>query len=238
MAGAVSLTFDDGMRSQLERAIPILGEYNLRVTFYINPRGEDWMTRMAPWRDAAQTGHEVGNHTVNHPCSWAFRNQRDSGLEAMTLEDMDREISEGKRRIEAGIPEQTLHTFCYPCYHTHVGEGPTRQSYTPVVARYHPAGRVKGDMANHPLTTDLHHLFSYPVERHSAHEMIGLVEESVSQGRWAVLTFHGVHEGHLSVAEPDFRALCAHLDRSRNRIWTAPVVAVAGAIAQWRQKNG
>lgn len=233
--GAVSLSFDDGMASQLERAMPILQEYGLHGTFYINPRGDDWKDRLAPWRDAARQGHEIGNHTVNHPCSWAFRDTRDQGLEAMTLDDIEADIVEAKRRIEAAIPEQTAFSFCYPCYHTHVGEGPTRQSYVPVVARHHPAARCKGDCANHALTTDLHHLFSFPVERHSAAEMIGLVEESVAQGRWAILTFHGIHQGHLSVADVDFIPLCAHLARHGDRIWTAPVVTVAQRVSDWRK---
>jgi hypothetical protein len=236
--GAVSLTFDDGMRSHLERAIPMLNEHQLQGTFYVIARGEDWRARLEPWRAAAQAGHEIGNHTVSHPCSWAFKTTRDTALEEMTIEDIEAEIVEGKRRITEAIPEQPLHTFCYPCYHTHVGEGPTRQSYVPVVAKHHPAGRVKGDFANHPVTTDLHHLFSYPVERHSASQIIGLIEESVGQERWVVLTFHGIHEGHLSVADYDFRALCAYLARHQKRLWVAPVVTVAERIRAWRARNG
>jgi peptidoglycan/xylan/chitin deacetylase (PgdA/CDA1 family) len=65
--GAVSLTFDDGSPSQLDKAIPLLNEHNVKATFYINPRGDDWKERLKPWRDVALAGHEVGNHTVNHP---------------------------------------------------------------------------------------------------------------------------------------------------------------------------
>ena len=38
--GAVSLSFDDSPQSQLDIAVPILKEYNLFATFYINPEGE------------------------------------------------------------------------------------------------------------------------------------------------------------------------------------------------------
>ena len=232
--GAVSLTFDDGMHSQLDRAIPMLAASGLRGTFYVNPRGPDWRGRLAPWTVVAEAGHEVGNHTVSHPCSCAFKETRDGCLEAMTLDDMEWEVGEGKRRISEAIPGQVDFTFCYPCYHAHVGEGPDRQSYVPVVARHHVAGRGKGDFANHPLTADLHHLYSYPVERHALSEMIGLVEEAAGQRRWAVLTFHGISEGHLSVTESDFGGLCDYLREHSHRIWTAPVVAVAHSIRDWR----
>ena len=49
--GAVSLTFDDGSQSQLDIAVPTLKEYGLHGTFYINPRGDDWKERLAPWRE-------------------------------------------------------------------------------------------------------------------------------------------------------------------------------------------
>jgi peptidoglycan-N-acetylglucosamine deacetylase len=35
---AISLTFDDGLPSQLALAIPILNRFDLRGTFYVNPR--------------------------------------------------------------------------------------------------------------------------------------------------------------------------------------------------------
>ncbi|MCY4546273.1 MAG: polysaccharide deacetylase family protein [Gemmatimonadetes bacterium] len=232
--GAVSLTFDDGMRSQLEVALPILAENGLRATFYVNSRGPDWRGLLAPWKAVAEAGHEVGNHTVSHPCSCAFKESRADCLETMTLDDMEWEIGEGKRRISEAIPEQVDFTFCYPCYHAHVGEGPDRRSYVPVVARHHVAGRGKGDYANHPLTADLHHLYSFPVERRATSEMIGLVEVAAGQNRWAVLTFHGISEGHLSVTESDFTGLCNFLREHRDRIWTAPVVTVARSIHAWR----
>jgi len=39
--GAVSLTFDDGHASQLQKAVPILAEFDLWATFYLNPKGND-----------------------------------------------------------------------------------------------------------------------------------------------------------------------------------------------------
>src|ERR671931_2018435 len=58
--GAVSLTFDDGMRSQLETAIPLLDEHGLQATFYLNPPRDgdedDWRARAAPLRAAPGRG--------------------------------------------------------------------------------------------------------------------------------------------------------------------------------------
>src|SRR5207237_10070805 len=104
--GAVSLTFDDGMTSQLQLAVPILEEAGLRGTFYVCPRGEDWAERLKPWRAVALAGHEVGNHTVSHLCARNFAFSADRCLETVTLEEMEWEVGEGKRRLRELIPGQ------------------------------------------------------------------------------------------------------------------------------------
>jgi hypothetical protein len=236
--GAVSLTFDDAMRSQLELAVPWLAEAGLRGTFYVNPRGERWQERLAPWRDVALAGHEVGNHTVNHVCSRNFAWATDRTLEGLTLDEMDWEIAEGKRRLLQLVPEQPEMTFCNPCYQDYVGAGPTRQSYVPLVARHHPAGRGRGEVPNHPLFADLHHLGSFSAERMSGAEMVGYAERAATQGRWTVFTFHGIQQGGLSVNETDFKELVAHLERHRRRIWTGTVLEVATRLRLYRDRSG
>jgi peptidoglycan/xylan/chitin deacetylase (PgdA/CDA1 family) len=234
--GAVSLTFDDAMPSQLNRAIPILEEFGLRGTFYVNPN-DAWMKNAAPWVEAASRGHEIGNHTLGHPCSQNFAFIAPGrGLESMTLESIEADIVEAEARLNRVLPGQPR-SFCYPCYQDYVGQGAERQSYVPVVARHFIAGRGRGEVANDPATIDLHYLGSWPVERSSGPELVGMVEQAASQGRWAILTFHGVQEGHLMVGEGDFRELCQHLSLHRERIWTAPVVQVAQRIAEWRKQR-
>ena len=235
--GAVSLTFDDGLSSQLETAIPMLNECDLKATFYVNPRGDDWREKMAPWREVVESGHEVGNHTVNHPCSRNFSGKPTGGLESMTLADIETDIVEAERRLKESIPESGSRTFCYPCYMDFVGEGLSRRSYVPIVARYFPAARGKGEKVNHPVSRDLHYLSSWPVERMSGAELVGLAERSASQGGWGILTFHGIHQGHLPVADVDLGELCGFLARNRDRIWTATVAEVAERIKAWRKEK-
>jgi peptidoglycan-N-acetylglucosamine deacetylase len=237
--GAVSLTFDDGMTSQLQIAIPMLNEHGLAGTFYLNPRGDQWYERLQPWREAARAGHEIGNHTMAHPCSRAFRDSDEpAGLEALTLAELEADIVETERRLREAIPEQKERSFCYPCYQDHVGEGSTRQSYVPLVARHFIAGRTKGEVPNHPASCTLHHLASYPAERSWGATLVGLAERAATQGRWTIFTFHGVNQGHLTVSEVDLKELCVHLQRHRDRLWTAPVIQVARRIMDWRASRG
>jgi peptidoglycan-N-acetylglucosamine deacetylase len=107
-----------------------------------------------------------------------------------------------------------------------------------VVARYCNAGRaggsLRGDLANDPPFCDRFHLSSWPVERQSGAMMIGLAERAAALGRWAIFTFHGIDEGHLSVSAADFAELLGYLARRRDAIWVAPVAEVAESLAGQR----
>ena len=238
--GAISLTFDDGVASQLEIVIPMLNRYGLQGTFYVNPR-DDYQTQLQPWRAAAAAGHEIGNHTISHPCSQNFAfisDNRRRSLESMSLDDIEAEIVEAGRRIDEVIPEQGPVSYGYTCYQPFVGRGATRQSYVPVVARHCVAGRGRGERPNDPRYCDLWYLWSTPCERMTGAELVGLAEQAPSQGRWSIFTFHGVNDGHLHVAAGDLEELCVYLAANRERIWTAPLATIARQVNAYQQANG
>jgi len=235
---AVSLTFDDGLESQLRTAAPLLEQAGLRGTFYLNPAG-DWQTRLARWQPLQARGHEMGNHTIQHLCSLNNNLPWQRGHNAIdwTLEQIQADILEAQRRLDALFPAQGRNSFAYPCYESTVGRGRQRVCYTPFVAEHFVAARHKGEMqaalANDPLYCDLHHLSSWPVEHQPGALMVGLAEQAAQLGRWAVFTFHGIDEGGLAVSEADFRELVDFLAR-RADIWTAPL-AEAGAYVAGKQ---
>ncbi len=235
--GALSLTFDDGLLSQLLRAIPMLHKHDLRGTFYLCPSGPDWEERLAPWREVAAAGHELGNHTTRHICSRVLRDNLEiPSLEDCTLQEMEEDIALAAQRIRQLAPQQADTSFAYPCYFTHIGEGAGRQSYVPIVAKYHIAGRAGlSELANHPLTAVLSFLSSWHVERVWGPTLVGLAERCATEGKWGIFTFHGIDEGGLSINKYDLAELCRHLQLHSDRIWVAPVAAVARAILDWRQ---
>ena len=235
---ALSLTFDDGLPSQLHTAVPMLAEHGLAATFYLSPRGEDCAEGLAPWQPVAADGHEIGNHSLTHTCSRGFADSLDApGLEGLTPAEIEGDVLEAEARLRAVFPGQRERSFCYPCYQCHVGEGATRQSYVPVIARHFVAARGQGEIANHPLTCDLHYLWSWPVQRRTGAELVGLAMQCLAQQRWGILTFHGINEGHLTVGQVDFAELCAFLARAGERLWVAPVVTVAQWVRRLREER-
>ncbi|NHV99062.1 MAG: polysaccharide deacetylase family protein [Thaumarchaeota archaeon] len=237
--GAVSLTFDDGLPSQLRLGVPLLERFGFKATFYINP-GDGYENALKAWRDVADRGHEIGNHSVTHPCSCNFPGDPGCrGLENMTLEDIRLDIVKAHERIRSLIPNGSR-TFAYPCYQTSVGRGLNKRSYVPIVAEIFLAARAYGERgySNSPLACDLHELWSWPADRMRCEEMIGLTVKTVHEGRWAIFTFHGIDEGHLPVAYEDLSGFLRFLYERRDEIWVAPVMDVAEHVVGERKRLG
>jgi peptidoglycan-N-acetylglucosamine deacetylase len=95
---AISLTFDDARPSQVDVGVPILNKYDVDATFYVSP---GWMEeRLDAWKGAIGEGHEIGNHTLTHPCTGNFPWARDKALETFTLRDIAGEMEQANRVIQ------------------------------------------------------------------------------------------------------------------------------------------
>src|SRR5213592_1993327 len=65
---AVVLTYDDAINQHLDNALPLLDSLGLKATFYITAFSTSMQTRMNEWKSLTANGHELGNHTLYHPC--------------------------------------------------------------------------------------------------------------------------------------------------------------------------
>ena len=155
------------------------------------------------------------------------------------MEDIRADIMEAHRRIKEIIPNGSR-TFAYPCYETSVGRGSSKRSYVPIVAEIFLAARGRGEKgySNHPLACDLHELWSWSADRMRFEEMMGLTIRAISEGKWAIFTFHGINEGHLPVSEHDLREFLKFLSDNQDRIWVATIVEIAEYIIEERKKLG
>lgn len=234
--GAVSLTFDDGTQNQLERAVPALATRELHGTFYICPRGDDYLKTCQPWTEVWRQGHEIGNHTLSHPHPRNLLQgiRPHAGYDVMTLAEIETDILAAEKRLRTLLPNHGPRTFCYPCYTTDVGAGSTRRSYVPIVAKHFLAGRAGGEQGffNHPYNADLHYLLATSAQQMTAVKLIALVELALARGEWCIFVFHGIDAGRLGIEAGQFQALLDHLARNRDRAWTAPVRDVADRLTK------
>lgn len=62
----IALTFDDGPHpKETDKVLDVLNKYNVKATFFIAGKHAKWYTN--PLIRASKEGHEIGNHTFNHP---------------------------------------------------------------------------------------------------------------------------------------------------------------------------
>ncbi len=230
---AVSFTFDDARLTQIDRGLEILARSGTRATFYVSPPNLE--QRASGWREAARAGHEIGNHSLTHPCSGNFAFSRENALEAMSLQAMERELDEASRRIEELLGVRPA-TFAYPCGNTFVGRGRETRSYVPLVAGRFLAGRgyLNGE-TNDPMLCDLSQLVSVGLDRAPMHYVRGLLEAAADDGSWLIFTAHDIGAGEDVPLSVDIEALETALREARERkLWVAPVVDIARHLAQAR----
>src|ERR1700761_4075619 len=65
---AVVLSYDDAIDQDLDIVVPALDSVGFKGTFYLIGRSEVIGKRLEEWRAIARDGHELGNHSLTHPC--------------------------------------------------------------------------------------------------------------------------------------------------------------------------
>src|SRR5215831_15251459 len=144
---AISLSYDDGMDSALDHAIPDLESAGFRGTFYLITGFWGTAARKADWRHAFLNGHEIGNHTVHHPCRGT---QHKYNLETYTPKRIRQEIRVANWWLDRNIGPDNYRTLAYPCGHHAVGNPPDEGSFFAAVGDYHFAARLAGGGVNDP----------------------------------------------------------------------------------------
>lgn len=221
---ALSLTFDDSRDSQLDVAVPILHAYGTRATFFVLPAPVS--RRQTDWQTVLRNRHEIGNHTVSHPCSANFGFSRKNALEDYSLGRLEAEIDEASVGIERLLGVRPR-SFAYPCGQSFVGRGQDRTSYVPVVTRRFVAARGYGsETSNDPYRCDFSHLEAFGIDGLAPDELVALVDHAGATGRWVIVAGHDVGEGgEQTVLAYALEALCRRA--ADPDVWVAPVAEVA-----------
>jgi peptidoglycan/xylan/chitin deacetylase (PgdA/CDA1 family) len=224
--GAVSLTFDDARLSQPDVGLPILDEYGVKATFYVSP--EPMKKRLAAWKKAVADGHEIGNHSLRHPCTGNFPWARHKALEDYTLKQMAEELEAANAEVEGALGVRPA-TFAYPCGQTFVGRGTKLESYVPLVAEMFVAGRGwLGEGANDPGFCDPAQLLGMELDGLDFAAAKKLIDAAVEDGMWLVFAGHEIGEGERQTVRADtLRAICEYAKDPANGIWIDTVENVA-----------
>jgi peptidoglycan/xylan/chitin deacetylase (PgdA/CDA1 family) len=227
----ISLTFDDGLRCQFEKAVPILDGYGIPGTFFLTANQdqthESWCHKDEWWKidwredDIAtlkkliNDGHEIGSHSLTH--------------HLQTIQDQPLvEARKSKELIEGWLGTEVT-SFCYPYYisHAYLADAVKKAGYEQarggLRASYY---AIRGDPSLDWFNVDCRQI--------SANDK---PSEWVRPGCWHILTFHGIgdeRDGWEPISVGKFATLMAEIARYRDA-GAAELLPFRSAVARLRE---
>jgi peptidoglycan/xylan/chitin deacetylase (PgdA/CDA1 family) len=226
---AISLSFDDARASQVDAGTALLDQYGVKGTFYVVPNSVK--QRLEGWKKAVASGHEIGNHSFNHPCTGNFPWSRQKAIENYTLKQMRNELILANKDIKELLGVES-EVFAYPCGQTYIGRGENTKSYVPVVSKLFLSGRGWLDEGpNAPQFCDLAQLTGMEMDGKDFEQILPLIENAKKSGAWLVLAGHEMGEsGNQTTRLSMLKKLIEYAQNPANGIWIAPVGTVAKYI--------
>ncbi len=226
---AISLSFDDARASQVDAGTALLDQYGVKATFYVVPNSVK--QRLGGWKKAVASGHEIGNHSFNHPCTGNFPWSRQKAIENYTLKQMQNELILTNKAIKELLGVEA-EVFAYPCGQTYIGRGKNTKSYVPVVSKLFLSGRGWLDEGpNAPQFCDLAQLTGMEMDGKDFDQILPLIENAKKSGAWLVLAGHEMGaSGNQTTRLSMLKKLIEYAQNPANGIWLAPVGTVAKYI--------
>lgn len=230
---AVSLTYDDGLPVHYTLAGPLLERHNLRATFY-PPIHSDLRLHPERWRELAAAGHELGNHTVFHPCRQAepepypWLDER-YDLAGYTLDQLRAELEVANLALYL-LDGQTERTYGNTCGDTTIGRSPLEQPLEPLLGQLFLAarGHLSSRIAYPARGLNLFNIGCIHIDGRSFDDLRELVETARAGAGWALLMLHGIGPGtHSLYLDEGVHAHFVAWLAGQQSVWTAPVRTIA-----------
>lgn len=227
---AVVLTYDDALNVHLDNVVPALDSAGMKGTFYLIGESPVVASRLKDWRAAAKTGHELGNHSLRHPCDGSI-----AGRTWLTAENdlsrysVARAVAEIRicNTLLQSIDGKTKRTFAFPCGDTRID---TVAFYNQLKSEFVAARGVKDGLES-VNETNLDDVRCYSINGQSGKYMVDLAREAITSGNMIVFLFHGVGGEHnLNVSLEAHRELIRFLKEHKKEVWVTPMVDAAEYI--------
>lgn len=229
----VSLTYDDALPVHHQRVAPLLEDHGLRGTFYV-PCHPRFLAEADLWRTVADAGHELGNHTIFHPC-------RNAGAWLDPAYDMIKytarrwcdevAVANGILRMIDGRDTRSFGNTCHDNIIGQPGDGLTVESLAPA---YFVA--VRGEHTGRPAGLEpaprWFNLGTRGIDGCVFDELRPELEALEQTGGWLIYTLHGVgpRDHALHMTDPEHLRLLEWLAARRDTLHTAPVRDIAGHL--------
>ena len=233
---ALAITFDDARLTQPDNGFEILDRHGIHATFYVTPSAVE--KRLEAWKGAVKKGHEIGNHTITHPCSGTGAWSRHNALEDYTLERITAEIDGATAQLQSMLGVSPT-TFAYPCGQTWIGRGRAHRSYIPLIAERFIVARCGGGQAI-PGYVDMALVPSISSDRPTFEHFRNEIARAVAEGNWMTLTGHEIaadaSKDGLTTFTTVLDEICKYAKDPANGLWVDTIENIGKYVIEQRLK--
>ena len=233
---AVVLTYDDAIDQHLDNAVPLLDSLGLKASFYITAFSPSMQTRMNEWKKLPTHGHELGNHTLYHPCmggagkSWI---KPEYDLRNYSVQRMVDETRMTNLFLQS-LDGKTRRTFAFTCGDIKIGDS----SFIEGMKKDFVAARAVRNEMHKINEIDLYNLDCFLVSGQTGEQLIDWVKQAMETNSLLIILFHGVGGGNsLNVSLTAHREFLQFLKQNEKDILIAPMLTVSDYIISRRTMN-
>ena len=233
---AVVLTYDDAIDQHLDNAIPVLDSLKLKATFYVTAFSPSMQTRLNDWKRLSTNGHELGNHTLFHPCIGGTGREwvsKQNDLRSFSVKRMENEVRMTNLFLQA-LDGKTKRTFAFTCGDMKVDDS----SFINGMKNDFVAARAVRNEMHKINEIDLFNVDCYMVNNHSFEHMKEWVDKAIQSNSLLVILFHGVGGGNsLDVSLQAHRDILKYIKQREKDIYVVPMLEVAEHIKTFQMAN-
>jgi len=233
---AVVITYDDATNQHLDNAVPVLDSLGLKATFYLTAFSTSLQTRLDDWKKLVLNGHELGNHTLFHPCNGGKGREWVKPEYDMTKYTVQRMIDETRMAnlFLRALDGKTKRTFAFTCGDMKIGDS----SFINAMKDDFVAARAVRSQMHKINEVDLYNVDCYAVNGETGEQLIEWVKKAMETNSLLVVLFHGVNGGNaLNVSLPAHSQFLHFLKDNEKDIMVAPMITVAEHIKDWQTRD-
>ena len=192
---------------------------------------------MNDWKKAAAEGHELGNHTLFHPCLGNMPGREwvkpENDMSKYTVQRMINETRMTNVFLQA-LDGKTERTFAYPCGDMKIGD----TTYIDSLRNDFIAARAVREEMHSIDKIDLYNIDCYAINNATGTQMIQLVQQAMANHTLLVFLFHGVGGEHaINVSLNAHSQLLHFLKQNEKDIWIARMIDVAEYIKAYQSQK-
>jgi peptidoglycan/xylan/chitin deacetylase (PgdA/CDA1 family) len=190
----VSLTFDDGWRSQYTNALPLLDKYGVKATFYLLTSTTDYPDYMtvAQMQALKDHGNQIASHTVTHP-----------HLPTLTVAKIDQELANSQSQLRTWFGSDVAKDFATPY-------GEYNGTVINEIKKYYRSHRSTDEGFNSKDNFDIYNIKVQNILNTTpASQVAAWIAQAQRDHTWLVLVYHEIA---TAVEDPTYSISPADLD--------------------------